>query len=241
MSQLSFDGDETAEALIPGRPSLKKLREAAAGCKACPLWETGTQTVFGEGSAQAEVVFVGEQPGDREDIEGRPFVGPAGKLLDEALLEAQIDRSRVYVTNVVKHFKWEPRGKRRLHAKPNAAEIAACRPWLETEISLVKPQVLICLGATAAQALVGRSFKVSKQRGAIIESTLAPIVTATVHPSSILRAPDDEARREEMRRFVQDLKKIAREITRARSGDQGAPARARVGGSGGAKPPRKDG
>jgi DNA polymerase len=170
--------------------------------------------VFGEGPRKATVMLVGEQPGDAEDLAGHPFVGPAGKLLDTALEQAGIDRRQVYVTNVVKHFKWEPRGKRRIHAKPNAAEIAACRPWLETEISLVKPHVLICLGATAAQALVGRSFKVSKQRGAIIESTLAPIVTATVHPSSILRAPDDEARREEMRRFVQDLKKIAREIPR---------------------------
>jgi DNA polymerase len=158
VSQLSFDGDETAEALIPERPSLEKLREAAAGCRACPLWETGTQTVFGEGSPQAEVVFVGEQPGDREDIEGRPFVGPAGKLLDEALLEAQIDRSLVYVTNVVKHFKWKPQGKRRIHQKPNWREIAACRPWLDAEVAVLKPRVLVCLGATAAQALLGRDF-----------------------------------------------------------------------------------
>jgi uracil-DNA glycosylase len=165
VSQLSFDGDETAEALIPGRPSLKKLREAAAGCKACPLWETGTQTVFGEGSAQAEVVFVGEQPGDREDIEGRPFVGPAGKLLDEALLEARIDRSRVYVTNVVKHFKWKPQGKRRIHQKPNWREIAACRPWLDAEVAVLKPRVLVCLGATAAQALLGRDFRDPARRG----------------------------------------------------------------------------
>ena len=200
--------------LIPDRPTLPTVREAAKDCQACDLYQLGTQTVFGEGARRAELMLVGEQPGDQEDLAGHPFVGPAGKLLDKALAEAGIDRARVYVTNVVKHFKWEPRGKRRIHAKPNAAEIAACRPWLETEISLVKPQVLICLGATAAQALVGRSFKVSKQRGAIIESTLAPIVTATVHPSSILRAPDDEARREEMRRFVQDLKKIAREIPR---------------------------
>ena len=200
--------------LLPDRPTLSAVREIAADCKACDLYKRGTQTVFGEGPRKATVMLVGEQPGDAEDVAGHPFVGPAGKLLDAALEEAGIDRRQVYVTNVVKHFKWEPRGKRRIHAKPNAAEIAACRPWLETEISLVKPHVLICLGATAAQALLGKSFKVSKQRGEIVESTLAPIVTATVHPSSILRAPDDEARREEMRRFVQDLKKIAREIPR---------------------------
>jgi DNA polymerase len=227
--------------LLPDRPTLSAVRAIATDCKACDLYKRGTQTVFGEGPRKAKVMLVGEQPGDVEDVAGHPFVGPAGKLLDAALEEAGIDRRQVYVTNVVKHFKWEPRGKRRIHAKPNAAEIAACRPWLETEISLVKPHVLICLGATAAQALLGKSFQVSKQRGEIVESTLAPIVTATVHPSSILRASDDEARRGEMRRFVQDLKKIAREITRARSGDQGAPARARVGGSGGAKPPGKDG
>jgi DNA polymerase len=227
--------------LLPDRPTLSAVRAIATDCKACDLYKRGTQTVFGEGPRKAKVMLVGEQPGDVEDVAGHPFVGPAGKLLDAALEEAGIDRRQVYVTNVVKHFKWEPRGKRRIHAKPNAAEIAACRPWLETEISLVKPHVLICLGATAAQALLGNSFQVSKQRGEIVGSTLAPIVTATVHPSSILRASDDEARRGEMRRFVQDLKKIAREITRARSGDQGAPARARVGGSGGAKPPGKDG
>jgi uracil-DNA glycosylase family protein len=232
---------EPVSELLPDRPTLAAVREIAAGCKACDLYKRGTQTVFGEGPHKAQVMLVGEQPGDAEDLAGHPFVGPAGKLLDTALEEAGIDRRKVYVTNVVKHFKWEPRGKRRIHAKPNAAEIGACRPWLETEIALVKPHVLVCLGATAAQALLGRAFKVSKQRGQRVESPLAPIVTATVHPSSILRAPDDEARRAEMRRFVQDLKKIAREITRARSGEQGAPARAPVGGAGGAKPPRKDG
>jgi DNA polymerase len=154
-------------------------------------------------------MLVGEQPGDAEDIAGHPFVGPAGRLLDRALAEAGIDRRTVYLTNVVKHFKWEPRGKRRIHVKPNAGEIAACRPWLETEIALVKPRVLVCLGATAAQALLGRSFKVSQQRGEVVPSPLAPIVTATVHPSSILRAPDDATRREEMRLFVADLKKVA--------------------------------
>jgi len=181
----------------------------AAGCKACDLYRRGTQTVFGEGPQRARVMMVGEQPGDAEDIAGHPFVGPAGKLLDRALEEAGIDRRIVYVTNVVKHFKWEPRGKRRIHAKPNAGEISACRPWLETEISLVKPRVLVCLGATAAQALLGKSFKVSRQRGEFVESSLAPLVTETVHPSSILRASDDDARREEMKRFVADLRKVA--------------------------------
>jgi uracil-DNA glycosylase family protein len=205
---------EPVSELLPERPTLPSVRAVAAGCKACDLYKRGTQTVFGEGPRKAEVMMVGEQPGDAEDLAGHPFVGPAGRLLDAALEEAGIDRRRVYVTNVVKHFKWEPRGKRRMHAKPNAGEIRACRPWLETEIALVKPRVLVCLGATAAQALLGKAFKVSKQRGEFVESPLAPIVTATVHPSSILRAPDDEARREEMQRFVQDLKKIAREISR---------------------------
>jgi uracil-DNA glycosylase len=203
---------EPVSEILPERPTLDSVREAAAGCKACDLYKRGTQTVFGEGPRKAEVMMVGEQPGDAEDLAGHPFVGPAGRLLDSALEEAGIDRGQVYVTNVVKHFKWEPRGKRRIHAKPNAAEIGACRPWLEVEIALVKPRVLICLGATAAQALLGKSFKVSKQRGTLVPSPLAPVVTATVHPSSILRAPDDEARREEMRRFVQDLRTIAREI-----------------------------
>jgi DNA polymerase len=195
--------------LLPVRLTLGAVKELAAGCKACDLYLTGTQTVFGEGPAPARIMLVGEQPGDAEDIAGHPFVGPAGRLLDRALAEAGIDRRTVYLTNVVKHFKWEPRGKRRIHVKPNAGEIAACRPWLETEIALVKPRVLVCLGATAAQALLGRSFKVSQQRGEVVPSPLAPIVTATVHPSSILRAPDDATRREEMRLFVADLKKVA--------------------------------
>jgi uracil-DNA glycosylase family protein len=198
--------------LIPARPTLKTVREAARGCRACDLYKRGTQTVFGEGPRRARIMMVGEQPGDAEDIAGHPFVGPAGKLLDRALEEAGIDRGLVYVTNVVKHFKWEPRGKRRIHAKPNSAEIGACRPWLETEIALVKPHVLVCLGATAAQALLGRSFKVSRQRGRFVPSDLAPRVTATVHPSSILRAPDDDARHVEMKRFVDDLKKVAAEV-----------------------------
>ena len=195
--------------LLPQRPTLKAVREVAAGCKACDLYARGTQTVFGDGPRKAQIMMVGEQPGDAEDVAGHPFVGPAGKLLDTALADAGIDRRLVYVTNVVKHFKWESRGKRRIHAKPNAAEIAACRPWLETEIALVKPRVLVCLGATAAQALIGKAFKVSQRRGQFVASTLAPLVTATVHPSSILRAPDEDSRRAEMRSFVDDLKKVA--------------------------------
>jgi uracil-DNA glycosylase len=191
---------------LPQPLTIETARERAAGCKACDLYARGTQTVFGEGPPGAEIMMVGEQPGDAEDREGHPFVGPAGKLLDRALEEAGIDRASVYVTNVVKHFKWEPRGKRRIHAKPNAAEISACRPWLDVEIALVKPRVLVCLGATAAQALLGRNFKVSLHRGERVDSPLAPVVMATVHPSSILRAPDDEARRAEMKRFVEDLK-----------------------------------
>jgi uracil-DNA glycosylase family protein len=196
-----------------GRPSLARLRDAAAGCQACDLWRGGTQTVFGEGKSKAEVMLIGEQPGDREDIEGRPFVGPAGKLLDEALSRAGIDRDNVYITNVVKHFKWRPRGKRRIHQKPNAEEIAACRPWLEGELEAVKPRVIVCLGATAAQALLGRTFRVSRQRGEFVESPLAPLVTATVHPSSILRAEDDESRHAAMEEFVADLTKVAGVLT----------------------------
>src|SRR6185503_16934434 len=191
------DGPPVVE-LIPEKPRLETVRDAAKDCRACDLYKTGTQTVFGEGPSRAEVMFVGEQPGDAEDLAGHPFVGPAGKLLDRALEQAGIDRSLVYVTNVVKHFKWEPRGKRRIHKKPNAAEISACRPWLEVEIALVKPRVIVCLGATAAQALLGKQFRVSKERGQFVESPLAPKVMATVHPSSILRAPDDETRRSEM-------------------------------------------
>jgi uracil-DNA glycosylase len=198
--------DDTAAPLLPDRLSLKALREAAAGCKACDLWKTGTQTVFGEGLAKAEAMFVGEQPGDQEDKAGRPFVGPAGQLFDRALEEAGIDRSLAYVTNVVKHFKWQARGKRRIHQKPNWAEITACRPWLDAELAVVKPQVLIPLGATAAQALLGRDFRVTKHRGDPVPSDLAPVVIATVHPSSILRADDREA---EFAAFVGDLKTVA--------------------------------
>jgi DNA polymerase len=173
--------------MLPSRPTIKNVRDTAAGCRACHLYRDATQTVFGEGPSKAEVMLVGEQPGDAEDLAGHPFVGPAGKLLDRALAEAGIDRRIVYVTNVVKHFKFEPRGKRRIHAKPNGAEIAACRPWLETEIALVKPRVLVCLGATAAQALLGKSFKVSQQRGTFVDSPLAP-------------------------RFVADLRRVAAEL-----------------------------
>jgi DNA polymerase len=199
------------------RPSLSSLKREAAGCRACPLWQRGTQTVFGEGDAHAKVMLVGEQPGNDEDLAGRPFVGPAGKLLDRALDAAGIDRARVYVTNAVKHFKWEPRGKRRIHAKPNAGEIGACRPWLDAELELIEPEVLVCLGATAAQALLGRQFRVSRDRGKFVPSPLAPHVLATVHPSAILRAPDDETRRAEMDRFVEDLKKVGALLRRRRA------------------------
>ncbi|HET7625098.1 MAG TPA: UdgX family uracil-DNA binding protein [Verrucomicrobiae bacterium] len=203
---------ETAAPLIPAHPTIHKLREAARDCRACPLWKTGTQTVFGDGSRSARVVFVGEQPGNDEDLAGEPFVGPAGKLLDKALIEAGIRRDDVYVTNSVKHFKWEPKGKRRIHKKPNSREIAACRPWLEAELAVLKPRVLVCLGATAAQALLGKEFRVSKQRGQFVKSELAEFAVATVHPSSILRAPDDATRRAEMARFIADLKRIAKVI-----------------------------
>jgi DNA polymerase len=204
--------DSAANDLIPERPTLTSLKNAAADCRACDLWEKGTQTVFGEGGRRSKVMFVGEQPGNEEDLTGKPFVGPAGRLFDNALEEAGLDRKQTYVTNVVKHFKWEPRGKRRIHKKPNATEISACRPWLEAEIALVKPDVIVALGATAAQSLLGPQFRVTKQRGEFIESILAPYVMATVHPSSILRAPDDETRQLEYRRFVDDLKKLARVI-----------------------------
>jgi uracil-DNA glycosylase len=199
----------SAAAFLPARPSLAALREAARGCSACPLWRLGTQTVFGEGLKRASMMLVGEQPGDREDLAGRPFVGPAGRLLHEALAEAGIDRSEVYLTNAVKHFKWEPRGKRRIHQKPSWGEIAACRPWVEAELAVVAPRVLVCLGATAAQALLGRSVRVTRDRGQALDSPLAPIAFATVHPSSILRAPDRDTRRREEALFVEDLRAAA--------------------------------
>ena len=190
--------------------AITKLRDDAADCTACDLYKNATQTVFGEGPRDAAIMLVGEQPGDKEDLAGRPFVGPAGAVLDEALDAAGIDRETVYVTNAVKHFKWKPVGKRRLHEKPNRAEVAACKLWLEAEIKLLRPQVIVCLGATAAQALISPSFKVTKERGNLIPSPLAPHVTATVHPSSILRSPDDRER--EMALFVADLKKVAKVI-----------------------------
>jgi DNA polymerase len=197
---------------LPETKSLGAWREAAAHCRACDLWKNATQTVFGEGRRTAKVVLVGEQPGDKEDLAGKPFVGPAGRVLDEALLEAGIDRDTVYVTNAVKHFKWRPSGKRRLHEKPNRSEIAACRLWLDAEIGILKPQVVVCLGATAAQALISSSFKVTQQRGKLIPSNLAPHVMATVHPSSILRAPDEAARERERKLFVADLRAAAKVI-----------------------------
>jgi DNA polymerase len=200
-----------ATPFMPPKPerSLETLREAAARCFGCDLHRIGTQTVFGEGPPHAVVMFVGEQPGDQEDRAGKPFVGPAGKVLDEALDEVGIDRSRVYVTNAVKHFKWEARGKRRIHSKPNAREIRACRPWLEAELEEVEPEVVVVLGATAAQALLGPSFRVTQNRGKPLKDTgLAPYVVATVHPASILRAPDPESREAEGRAFVEDLRKV---------------------------------
>ena len=190
---------------------LERLRRDAADCRACPLWQTGTQTVFGEGAASAQVVFVGEQPGDQEDKQGRPFVGPAGRVLDEAFELAGIDRSTTYVTNAVKHFKWTARGKRRIHAKPSWSEIAACHPWLQSELEAIEPTVVVCLGATAAQSLLGKSFRVTKQRGeAIASAPLADWIVATIHPSAILRSRDDGSRHAEREAFVADLKVVAR-------------------------------
>jgi uracil-DNA glycosylase len=200
---------DSAARFIPPVPTLATLREAAAGCTACPLHLTGTQTVFGEGPADAPLMLVGEQPGDKEDLAGEPFVGPAGRLLDECLAEAGIDRSRAYVTNTVKHFKWVPRGKIRLHSKPNSLEIRACKPWLEAEITSLKPRVITLLGATAAQALLGKDFRVTQQRGQFLQTPFAPYLLATVHPSSLLRAPDEETRRIGIGRFVADLRKAA--------------------------------
>jgi uracil-DNA glycosylase family protein len=205
----------TAADLIPPRASLAKLRDIAAVCKACPLWADATQTVFGEGPAEAALMLVGETAGDQEDLQGRPFVGPAGKLLDRCLEEAGLDRKQSYVTNVVKHFKFTPRGKRRIHGKPNAMEIRACIPWLKAEIERVKPEMIVCLGATAAKALLGASFRVSQQRGVAVPSPLAPLVMATVHPSSLLRAPDDETRHREIARFTADLKAAAKMLKAA--------------------------
>lgn len=201
--------DHSPADLIKPGATLDELAGAAGECRGCDIWERATRTVFGEGSSDSEVMLVGEQPGNQEDLAGHPFVGPAGRLLDEALIEAGIDRAKVYVTNAVKHFNSIPRGKLRIHKKPNAREIAACRPWLDAEIATIRPKAIVCLGATAAQALLGRDFRVSLRRGELIESPLAPIVAATVHPSSILRAPDEQSRHSEMAHFLDDLKKIA--------------------------------
>ena len=200
---------DTAAPLVPEHATLALLRPAAACCHACHLWELGTQTVFGEGDPDAKLMLVGEQPGDMEDRKGRPFVGPAGKLLDQALAEIGLDRREVYITNVVKHFKWTPRGPRRIHSTPTAPEINACRPWLDAEIAAVRPEVIVCLGATAAQALLGHDFRVTVSRGELLPSPLARLVMATVHPSSLLRTPDEEQRHEGIRRFVADLAKAA--------------------------------
>lgn len=203
----------TAAPLIPEHPTLTQLRTTAAGCQACDLWKSGTQTVFGAGDPRAEVMFIGEQPGDREDLAGQPFVGPAGQLLDQALSEVGIDRQRTYVTNVVKHFKWIPKGRVRFHQTPTAQEITACRPWLDSEITLLKPHVIVCLGATAAQALLGKHFRVTRQHGEFVESPLAPLVMATLHPAAILRVPDATARKTAHHQFVTDLQKVAGKLT----------------------------
>jgi uracil-DNA glycosylase len=201
-----------AEALMPDRMTIESLREAAAGCKACELWEKGTQTVFGEGKASARLMMVGEQPGDREDIEGRPFVGPAGRILDDALEAAGISTTNVYLTNAVKHFRWERRGKRRLHSKPSQVHVRACRPWLQAEIETVRPNLIVLLGATAAQSVMGPAFKVTQQRGEVLASPLGVPILATVHPSSVLRSPDDKSRREAIDGLVADLKAAARHL-----------------------------
>ena len=213
MTQLPLDGTETsgAEALIPERPTLPKLREASEDCRACPLWEQATQTVFGEGLKKSRVMLVGEQPGDREDREGRPFVGPAGAVLDKALDQAGIERGDAYVTNVVKHFKWKPQGKRRIHQAPKADEIKACAPWLEAEIEVVGPEVLVCLGATAVRAIIGSKHRVMRDHGQFVESKLGPTSMATLHPSAILRA-EDKDRDEAMAMLVGDLKGVRKRL-----------------------------
>jgi uracil-DNA glycosylase family protein len=209
VAQLPLTGEESsgAQALIPERPTLKSLREAAAGCRACPLWENGTQTVFGEGLKRARLMLVGEQPGDREDREGHPFVGPAGGVLDKALEQAGIERGDAYVTNVVKHFKWTPRGKRRIHQQPRAEEIKACAPWLEAELDVVDPEVLVCLGATAVKAVIGPKHRVMRDHGQFVESKLGREAVATLHPSAILRADPDD-REDAMGMLVGDLKRV---------------------------------
>jgi DNA polymerase len=212
----------TAAAFLPPRQTIQSLRSAAAVCKGCDLWMRATQTVFGEGSPKAAVIFVGEQPGDKEDLGGHPFVGPAGRILDEALAAAGIEKSDIYVTNAVKHFNWvaDERGKRRIHKKPRYSEMQACRPWLDAEVRVTRPHIIVCLGATAAQALLGREFSVTRQRGKFVGSELAPRVIATVHPSSILRARDDQSRREQKQAFIDDLRVVARELAKLRADGQ---------------------
>jgi DNA polymerase len=202
----------SAADFLPERITLPSLKKAAACCEGCPLFARATQTVFGEGPADARVIMVGEQPGDQEDIQGKPFVGPAGKLLDRAMGDSGMDRGTVYVTNAVKHFKWTPRGKRRLHAKPTAREINACRPWLEAEMEVIEPEFLIVLGATAAQSLLGRTFRITRERGKLLKTDWAPWAMATYHPSALLRAPDEEARRQMYDEFVHDLRVIAKKL-----------------------------
>src|SRR5687767_3782693 len=205
-------GKRSAAPFVPKTKSLRALSAAANECRGCDLYRTATQVVFGAGPRSAHVMFVGEQPGDQEDRQGAPFVGPAGALLDKALEEAGIPRNQVYVTNAVKHFKWEPRGKRRIHKKPRASEIKACRPWLEAELRAVKPAVIVCLGATAAQSVFGSQFKLMQQRGRVLASALAPQAVATIHPSAVLRAPDSEGRREAYAMLVADLKVVAKAL-----------------------------
>jgi DNA polymerase len=211
--------DPTAalEAVQRGDATLSQIAHSADSCRACDLWKRATQTVFGEGSSDAEVVFVGEQPGNEEDLQGRPFVGPAGRLLEKALAAAGIDRKQVYLTNVVKHFSWENRGKWRIHKKPKPDQIRACRPWLLAELAALEPRVVVCLGATASQALLGSSFRVTRDRGKFVDSEIAPYVMATIHPSAILRSPDDATRHSEYARFVSDLRNVVRVISGRRS------------------------
>ena len=223
MSDLFDEGkapDDTARRFVPSGADLEQLKEAASGCTACPLHERGTQTVFGEGRPRAHVMLIGEQPGDQEDLKGRPFVGPAGQLLDWALEKAGIDRSQAYVTNVVKHFKWVPRGKRRIHSKPSSMEIRACLPWLEAELEVVQPEAIVLLGATAAQALLGPTFRVTRERGHFLRSNLAPHVMATVHPSSLLRIEDDTERKDAIRQFVRELRQVAAALGEGRGAER---------------------
>ncbi len=216
---MSVDDFPTAIPFLPAQLTIPKLKAAAAKCRGCNLWQRATRTVFGKGSPRARIMLIGEQPGDMEDIAGQPFVGPAGRLLDEALATAGIPRNEVYLTNAVKHFSWAPaeRGKRRIHKKPRYSEILACRPWLEAEIAVTRPHVIVCLGATAAQALLGTDFKVMRRRGQFVPSPLAPRVMGTVHPASILRAPDERSRQEQKTAFIDDLRIVAREMKHFRS------------------------